>query len=204
MGGEGFRETLGQKFASLMFFNMQGNSRLWGSEMAAHMPSLALLAKNWSFGNVVEVGVGQGYSTCAFVAGLEGTGRGLISYDINPLVNQSFWKVMGLPGPCKEIDWEFRVKDSVSAAMDFYDKEVSLLFIDTSHIYEATVAELEAWEPKMHPRGVICGHDYYLERMGDVECGVKRAVDEFHQKRASLYTLQVLPHDQGLFILWPK
>lgn len=197
------QEELVRSRVALMFYHMQGNSKRWGSEMAAHMPSLALLSRNWSFGDVVELGVGQGYSTCALLAGLEGTGKTLLSYDQNPFVPESVLKIMGASKSPESLKWQFKVSDSIAAAKEFRDNSISMLFIDTDHRYEPTVGELEAFLPKIHPRGIIVGHDYYLEKMGDVVCGVMAAVDEFSHMNRQRFRLQVLPHDEGLFILWP-
>jgi len=187
-----------------IFRSMAGGASLWGSEMASHLPSLALLAKNWAFANVVELGVGRGYSTMALLSGVASVGHKLVSYDISPEREMNLWANLGIGARHPSVPWLFRVKDSVEAAEDWQDGCVSLLFLDTSHDYEHTKRELETWLPKIHPQGVIVGHDFFLDRMGPVVCGVARAVNEFARDHADRMTLQVLPHDQGLFILWPE
>lgn len=62
---------------------------------------------------------------------------------------------------------------SVQAARMFDDGSVFFVFIDGSHHYEDVKADLEAWEPKISPGGIIAGHDYHAGFPG-----VKRAVDE--------------------------
>lgn len=193
-----------RKIARAMFHGMDGRARLWGSEMASHMPSLSLLASVWSMGHAVELGVGQGFSTLSILAGVMMAEKSLVSYDIAMEREVNLWKTLGVSAPPFDIPWRFLVKDSVEAAKDWVDGSVSFLFIDTTHDYEHTKNELAAWLPKMHSQGVIVGHDYFLDRMGTVPCGVKRAVDEFAKANADRVTLQVLPHDQGLFILWPE
>jgi predicted O-methyltransferase YrrM len=190
--------------ARAVFRGMSGGAHLWGSEMASHMPALAFLASKWSVGHIVELGVGRGYSTISLLSGLMGSGKWLVSYDIEPAREENVFRALAIERPPFELPWQFRVRDSVEAAKDWQDGSVSLLFLDTSHDYDHTKRELEAWLPKMHPEGVIAGHDYFLDRMGPIVCGVGRAVDEFARDHASRMTLQVLPHDQGLFILWPE
>jgi hypothetical protein len=58
----------------------------------------------------------------------------------------------------------------------------------------------------MRPDGIICGHDYYLDSYNvgnkEVVCGVANAVSKF-VKECGKYRLLVLPHNQGLFVLFP-
>lgn len=187
-----------------IFRCMSGGASLWGSEMASHMPTLALLSFNWSFENIVELGVGPAYSTMALLVGAASAGKKLVSYDISPEREANLWARIGTVRGDPGVPWVFRVKDSVEAALDWQDGSISLLFLDTTHDYARTKLELETWLPKMHPQGVIVGHDYFLDRMGPVVCGVAKAVNEFSRDHADVRTLQVLPHDQGLFILWPE
>lgn len=70
---------------------------------------------------------------------------------------------------------------ALEAASYFQDAYFDFVYIDSSHTYEDTQAELAAYWPKMKPNGLFCGHDY-------ANCpDVKKAVDEF----ALLHGLQV-------------
>ncbi len=62
---------------------------------------------------------------------------------------------------------------SLAAAKTIEDGSVDVLFIDADHSYQATLADIKAWLPKVKSGGVLCGHDY-----GDLFPGVKQAVDE--------------------------
>lgn len=189
-----------------VFSGMAGDARLDGSGMAAHMPTLHMLASLWSWGHVVEAGVGRGWSTVSLLSSLVPLGRKLVSYDIDPGRPAAAIKNWGVAGNDPSIaSWDFRVKPAVQAAGDFQDASVSLFFLDTSHTYDATKAELRAWLPKIHPHGVICGHDYLLYKRPEfAQSGVHLAVDEFARDHQDRFRLQVLPHDEGLFVLWPK
>jgi predicted O-methyltransferase YrrM len=189
----------------MVFRGMDGGGKLPGSEMSAHMPTLYMLARHWSFGPLVECGVGEGFSTVALLAGAtEGGGR-LTSYDLELACRAAAVRNMGLKGDDPRLAaWHFVTKHSVSAAQDWADESVALFFLDTSHFLEDTRRELSAWLPKMHPRGVICGHDYYLENYQGVTYNVKEAVDEFARQHSARFRLQVFRYDQGLFALWPN
>ncbi len=71
-------------------------------------------------------------------------------------------------------------KDSLSGAADFADDSLNLVYIDTTHSYELTIAELEAYRPKMAPGGILAGHDYVVGNwQSRLRYGVIEAVHEF-------------------------
>ena len=51
---------------------------------------------------------------------------------------------------------------------------LDLVFIDGDHSYDAVVDDIEAWEPKVRPGGVLGGHDFAVNFEG-----VIRAVTEW-------------------------
>lgn len=188
-------------------FQRIDKSRHRGADMGAHMPTLYALARLCSFSGIVECGTGGGFSTHALLCGaIEGGGK-LASYDKSPACGPSAAGNMGIGSENLDFArWTFTVKDSVEAAGDWKDGSVGLLFLDTSHRLDATRKELSAWLPKMHPDGIMCGHDYYLHLDSEWKdiSGVKQAVDEFAERNATRFRLQVTPYDQGFFVLWPR
>jgi hypothetical protein len=46
------------------------------------------------------------------------------------------------------------------------DASLDLVYIDANHDYEDVVADLQAWQPKVKPGGLIAGHDYDPQRFG--------------------------------------
>lgn len=62
------------------------------------------------------------------------------------------------------------------------DSYFDLIFIDGDHSYEGVKEDLTNWWSKCNT--LFCGHDYMLSKAvwNGVECGVKRAVDEFVQE----------------------
>lgn len=177
---------------------MGGDAAREGSETAEHLGTLHLLARHCSFGPIVELGVGRGWSTLALLAGAR-EGRGdLRSYDIDAECKR---RVAALAGEHAALaDWTFKQLPSVQAAEDFALGTVGLLFIDTTHSYEETKEELDAWLPRMHPDGIICGTHHRPAEKG----GVAAAVAEFVRDHGHWYNLTSFPSGRGFFILWPK
>ena len=64
---------------------------------------------------------------------------------------------------------------SLDEVVKFDDGSLDIVFIDGDHSYEACLADLRAWLPKVRSGGVICGHDYGHPKIGKV----KKAVDEY-------------------------
>lgn len=65
---------------------------------------------------------------------------------------------------------------SYDSAKYFNDNSVDTIFIDAGHSYEAVLADLKAWYPKMKNGSTMSGHDYNSWE------GVKKAVLEFFGK----------------------
>ena len=168
-----------------------------GSGMLTHSALLyALASVQGSRGCVVELGVGDlAWSTKALLEGVKdgcaitGHAPRLYSFD-----NRDVSDVLHDPF------WSFRQEDSVEAAHRFGPfPSVSLLFIDTDHTYERTLAELRAWEPALTADAIVCGHDY---KSPYPEYGVERAVQEY-VKGTRRWVLQEFPQENGMFVLWP-
>ncbi len=51
-------------------------------------------------------------------------------------------------------------KFSVDAARDVADGSLDFVYVDGSHVYEAVMADLKAWAPKVKPGGWLAGHDF--------------------------------------------
>jgi pyruvyltransferase len=192
-----------QEFPSTMLKSalntMLGAACKSGSCIAFHIPILYTLSLHTN-GPAVELGAGC--STVALLAGCLENDTKLITYDKNPASKTRVFTSSELSEKDPIWDsWSHVVEDSVKAAKLWKDNEVSLLFVDACHSYEAVQNDLNAWFPKMRKDGIICGHDYYLP---GAPYGVKPAVDEFAKKYENQYSLQVFKKDNGFFILWPK
>lgn len=174
-------------------------------DIAWHLPTLYWLART-GCGDVIELGVRNGFSTIALLAGASERGRQLYSYDIDPTCE---WRAMATWSKHMPLlrwlvgnHWRFRSQDSVAAAYDWGVqhgpswRRPGLLFVDTSHGYDRTLAELRAWHDKLSAKSVICGHDYSLP-----SAGVRAAVATFCEDHRGQYTMQSTDHTNGLFIL---
>jgi hypothetical protein len=64
------------------------------------------------------------------------------------------------------------------------DKSLGLLYLDAGHSYEAVMADLKAWFPKVVDGGIIAGHDYLSPQYG-----VFDAVRDFTAGRFQIYTI---------------
>lgn len=183
--------------------HMQQNQKGSKSSIEAHLPVLHLLAREYGRGTVVECGVGFGVSTLALLGGAVAGGSRLWSYDIKKLPREYALDKIGRDHSAVE-KWKFTQKDSVAAAAFWEDRSVGLWFLDTSHRFRETLNELNTWLPKMRPDGVMCGHDFWWQGGMSEEAGVKRALLTFIKAHSDRFELHVLPHDHGLFILWPR
>lgn len=66
---------------------------------------------------------------------------------------------------------------SLEAAKRLEDADLDYLFLDADHSYEAVLADLRAWWPKMKPGATLYGHDYHESWPSVVE-----AVCDFFKK----------------------
>lgn len=71
-----------------------------------------------------------------------------------------------------ETSIEIQDMSTLEAACRCQDEQFSFVFIDSSHLYEHTKAEIRLWIHKVQMGGILAGHDY-----GD-NPQVKTAVDE--------------------------
>lgn len=202
----GREDSVGIDPLVLKLFTKYGAAQYECSEISAHLCHLHVLAREFcGVGLVVECGVGDfGFSTMALLSGVVKSGGRMASYDINPNACAGALATMGMTDvEARNKGWSFWTRDSTVAAGDWSDNSVGMFFLDTDHTRETTRRELAAWLPKIHPEGIICGHDYYPDpKWPTTEVNV--AVDEFVRQYQERFRLQVLPHDHGLFILWPK
>lgn len=127
------------------------------SDIQDHLPMLHDEAK----GNVVELGVRDGVSTSALLAGVEAKGGKVFSVDID----SKCWEIFdGHP------NWIFRQGSSVAIdelsphhTLLFGEHElkdnIDLLFIDTEHTFKQCYMELMIWGVHVKRGGKILLHD---------------------------------------------
>ena len=132
------------------------------SDIKGHMPFLRETAASYREPVVIELGTRTGNSTAAFLAGCSGNGGKVWSVDIADPEVPDHWREPMWLGP-----WEFLKADDVSpAAQGWLPLECDILFIDTSHTFEQTLAELRLYVPRVKPGGVVLLHDTEWEPPG--------------------------------------
>ncbi len=72
---------------------------------------------------------------------------------------------------------------SVEAAKQFPDGSMDFVFIDADHTYDAVMADLNAWWPKVAKGGMLTGHDFeHIRERKNKGFAVGKAVREFSEK----------------------
>jgi cephalosporin hydroxylase len=165
------------------------------SDIHEHLPTLYRAVFDSNAQTVVELGVRSGNSTAALLAAVEQTGGHLWSVDI------------ALPNwPTEFFTSEHStliIGDDV-AVSEQLPQHIDVLFIDTSHHYEHTLAELRIYGPSAT---TILLHDTELEDpyqrpATDPRWPVKRAVEKWCAEAGRTWT----NHENcyGLGIVHPK
>ena len=137
------------------------------SDVQTHLPVLYEAAR----GNVLELGVRAGVSTCALLAGVADHGGHVWSVDINdcrPAIG---------PHP----DWTFIQADSCDEATirPNLPGPLDCLFIDTEHTEDRTIRELRTWGDHVRRGGIILLHD--TDDMSTYP-GVRRAIEQYSRE----------------------
>jgi len=147
---------------------------------------LALLDKLPKSGHVAEIGVNRGDFSAEILARTSPKALELIDT----------WDSVRYPKYLQETVTErfseeiesgivhVKREDSVEAADLFLDGQLDWIYLDTSHSYEGTRRELDAWASKVKDNGIIAGDDF--QKGNITKClpyGVIRAVNEFVVRR---------------------
>jgi cephalosporin hydroxylase len=156
------------------------------SDISDHLPRLFVETLEMAPRLVVELGVRGGDSTFVLERAARLHGAALVSVDIDDCARVSGYE-----------RWHFVREDDVAFAARFaswcsergIEPRIDVLFIDTSHLYEHTKREIEAWFPLLSERCRVFFHDTNLRpvyfradgSMGlgwDNQRGVIRAIEE--------------------------
>lgn len=119
---------------------------------------------------VVELGVRRGESTIALLAAVNDSGGHFFSIDIEDCV---------LVRECLkgEPNWTFIKEDDINLIKK-WTKPIDHLFIDTSHTYEHTLAELREWGKWVKDHGIISLHDTTAPNYPGVMKAIKKYLGE--------------------------
>jgi len=143
------------------------------SDIYEHLPTFVDLCTTLNATTVIELGTRGGVSTIAWLHGLELTDGHLWSVDIDPQPELEHER------------WTFVQGDDLAlSTLAQLPEEADIVFIDTSHMYQHTRAELNVYKWRVRPGGRIVLHDTALQRpegwtRRQPEFPVRTAVDEF-------------------------
>lgn len=171
----------------------QQRRSVW-SDIVDHLPTLHAAVIDSNAQTVVELGVRSGNSTTALLAAVARTGGHLWSVDIRLMPSASYDALRR----AADDQWTFILGDDMTVAdqidtgsvdcTTIRDAEprtvplpIDVLFIDSSHHYEHTLAELRLYGPRAD---VILLHDTELEHPDgapstDPPFPVKRAIEAY-------------------------
>lgn len=120
------------------------------SDIHVHLPRFVGLVTQMNAQHVIELGTRSGVSTVAWLHGLHLTGGRLTSIDLDP-------------GPDITSDrWTFIQGDDLDPAIVSELDPADIVFVDTSHLYEHTLRELNVYRWLVKPGGVMVLHDTEL------------------------------------------
>jgi len=162
------------------------------SDINEHLPRFVDIVTVVNAEHVIELGTRSGVSTIGWLWALEQTGGRLTSVDLSPR-----------PDIGDHDRWTFIQGDDMDPEVFGLLDPAEIVFIDTSHTYDHTAAELEAYIALVKPGGVIVLHDTENRIPEDAPLRplfpVKKAVIEFCEARG-LHWLN-LPNNNGLGII---
>lgn len=142
------------------------------SDIYLHLPRMVTLVDALNAQHVIELGTRTGVSTIAWLYALEQTGGRLTSIDIDERPDIGEWD-----------HWTFIQGDDLDPAVISTLDPADIVFIDTSHLYEHTRAELNIYRHLVRPGGVIVCHDTQLQRPEGAPARpafpVRTAIEEF-------------------------
>jgi predicted O-methyltransferase YrrM len=167
------------------------SKRHWAGECAVPLMSLlqGLIMGN-TIRRVVQLGTFAGYSALLlgfFLRQMEAR-HGLFSLEIGNTLSEYAQAWLVRAGLVDFVRIEQRSSlDSASPglAAEYLGGRPELIVIDSSHEYEATIRELDAWYPALTPGGLIVLHDtsnFAVSFDATHAGGVARALKEWRQK----------------------
>ncbi len=144
---------------ALPALNLIKQQSLKRTAMNEHLETLFVEALTLNPRLIVELGVAKGESTRVFAQVARLCGAKLVGVDLNDCSRALDWE-----------EWSFIQKDDLEFAREFPDwcraqqlePVVDVLFIDTSHYFEHTLAEIRAYFPFLADHAKVFFHDTNL------------------------------------------
>jgi cephalosporin hydroxylase len=162
------------------------------SDIFEHLPTFLRLVEERNAQHVIELGTRSGVSTVAWLYALERTGGRLTSVDVSPAPDIGVWP-----------HWRHLQGHDIEVADELLP-QADIVFIDTSHHYAHTLAELRLYRSWVADGGLFVLHDTELEwpdgaPAADGPFPVKRAIEEFCAETGFAWTND--PRCYGLGII---
>lgn len=140
------------------------------SDVIEHLPTFAQTVKELDARKVIEVGVRYGVSTIAWLYALQpgiGTGGHLWAVDVSfpiPAPGETINLLDPQGGLTSLPHWNFILGDGKSShVLAMLPDDADILFIDTNHVYEEVLEELEFLVPLVRKGGRVLMHDTAIE-----------------------------------------
>ncbi len=184
---QGVAEHTANPIGSILEMNRAGDR----DDISQHLVTLSLLVIEFGLREIVELGTRMGSSTLVLLEAARMVGGHVLSVDVDECREaKQLVRASGLGHL-----WRFIQGNDVEIAGAELPRIIDLLFIDTNHIYEHTLAELRKFVPHMRPGGWIAFHDYISF------AGVTRAVGEFVASLPHPPRLYPYVHQNGLALV---
>lgn len=162
------------------------------SDIYLHLPRFVQMVTERNAQHVIELGTRTGVSTVAWLYGLEQTGGHLTSVDVDERPAIGDWP-----------NWTFHQTNDLDNDLLRDLPDADIVFIDTSHHYLQTRAELNIYRWLVKPGGLIVCHDTELEQPEGAgprpRFPVKTAITEFCASEG--FEWQNIPECFGLGII---
>ena len=161
------------------------------ADISNHLMTLCLLVREFGLKNIVELGTRDGNSTLALLEAGRGIDAHVTSVDVEPcLAAKRRVQGAGL------LDyWTFVQADDMQLQPPQIPVTIDLLFVDTSHLYAPTLAELNKYSAYLRDGSWIALHDYVSF------AGVNRAVHDFVTSNPFRVRFYSFMHQNGLALL---
>lgn len=157
------------------------------TDISDHLSTLYLLTVEFNLKKILELGTRTGESTIAFLQAAHEINGEVTSIDIDPCL----YAKKNIHELQLSDKWKFIQNDDLKIE---WNDVIDHLFIDTSHTYEQTMAELKKFEPLVRSGGIITLHDI-------ISCPeVYYAINDYIADRKDIKFYKYF-HNSGLGIL---
>jgi predicted O-methyltransferase YrrM len=161
------------------------------ADISNHLMVLSLLIREFDLKQIVELGTRDGNSTMALLESARAIGGHVTSVDIEPCLSAR--RRVENAGLLQ--NWTFIQANDMELEPPQIPARMDFLFIDTSHLYAPTLAELKKYSDYLQPGAWVALHDYVSFP------GVNRAVQDFVQSAGGKFHFYAFMHQNGLALL---